>query len=112
MDLAAEFRRSISELLEKANKDVVRASVEALYEAGEEGVIEAVNTGTYQDRTGKLRSSIYYEVDEPNNSVTLAAAAPYAMYVERVHNKIVLEKGIERMNEVIEEKLVALGLQR
>jgi len=57
--------------------DEVRQTMERV---GEEAVEYAKANGTYQDRTGRLRASNGYEVQD--KTLTLFNDAPYAEYVE------------------------------
>lgn len=52
----------------------------AMTEVGEEAVQYAKDNGDYQDRTGTLRKSNEYEVDE--TGLTLKNETEYASYVE------------------------------
>ncbi len=53
---------------------------DAMIEVGEEAVQYAKDNGDYQDRTGTLRQSNEYEVDE--TGLTLKNETEYASYVE------------------------------
>ena len=62
----------------RKGKQEVHRKVE---EIGQESVQYAKDHGNYQDRTGNLRSSNGYEVDD-NENLTLTNSAEYASYVE------------------------------
>ena len=53
---------------------------EAMRQAGEAAVEYNRENGDYQDRTGNLRASNYYDVDE--NELVVGNSAEYAGYVE------------------------------
>lgn len=68
--------REVSEFIEEGTEEVV----EAMKLAGEAAVAWNIANGDYQDRTGNLRASNYYEVAE--DGLIVGNSADYAGYVE------------------------------
>ena len=61
-------------------EEVYREVYEAMDAAGRAAVDYNVENGDYQDRTGHLRASNYYEVQE--DGLVIGNSAEYADYVE------------------------------
>lgn len=76
MDIKAEFD-AITSLMEELEKEII----ETMDSVGREAVEYAVEHGSYQNRTGRLRSSNKYDVDE--SGLSLYNDAPYASEVEQ-----------------------------
>lgn len=76
MDLNAQFE-SLSSLMEELEQEII----DIMDSVGKESVEYAVEHGSYQNRTGRLRSSNKYDVDK--SGLTLYNDAPYAEAVEQ-----------------------------
>lgn len=66
---------------------------EVMRQVGEETIQDAINSGTYQDRTGKLRKSNEYEVLD--DGLGLANTAEYASFVESKGFRVLASEVIE-----------------
>ena len=71
-DLDSDVERFLEEGMEEVR--------EAMRQAGEQAVEYNVKNGDYRDRTGNLRASNYYEVDD--DGLTVGNSADYAEDVE------------------------------
>lgn len=76
MDIKVEFD-ALTSLMEELEREII----DIMDSVGKEAVEYAVEHGSYQDRTGRLRSSNKYDVDE--SGLLLYNDAPYAQAVEQ-----------------------------
>ena len=71
-----EALREVDEFLEEGMEEVM----DEMRRAGEAAVAWNIEHGDYQNRTGNLRASNYYEVEE--DGLIVGNSAEYAGYVE------------------------------
>ena len=74
------MQNDISVEVEQFLRDGRNEVIEAMREAGEAAVEYNIANGDYQDRTGNLRRSNYYEID--GDTLSVGNSADYAEYVE------------------------------
>jgi hypothetical protein len=71
-------------------------------EVGDAFVLDAVGSGSYQDRTGNLRRSNMYEVDD--GGVAFMNTAEYASFVEAKGFRVI-KSAVLRAHKKLEERI-------
>lgn len=93
MDIKVDFSD-----IEPAFAQMRKEVDEAMRKCGESFVAKARETGDYNDRTGNLRASNFYRVED--NTLTLGNSAQYANLLEQKRGKKVSTD--EAFNAIIE----------